>query len=42
MPLLTNVLKETLRLFPLGSIFSRTSAEDDQLGGVVIPANVRT
>eukprot|EP00026_Physarum_polycephalum_P005815 Phypoly_transcript_05853.p1 GENE.Phypoly_transcript_05853~~Phypoly_transcript_05853.p1 ORF type:complete len:508 (+),score=72.72 Phypoly_transcript_05853:86-1609(+) len=40
-PLLANVFKETLRLYPLGSMFSRTSAEDDKLGDFSIPAQTK-
>jgi len=41
MPLLTNVLKETLRLYPLGSMFSRTSEQADIIGDFNIPAKTK-
>ena len=37
LPYLTNVLKETLRLYPLGVAFSRVATQDTELDGYAIP-----
>lgn len=41
MPLLNDVMRETLRLYPLGAAFSRVNVREATLAGHVIPANTK-